>query len=100
MSRNAEERRKREEELVELDSDSQPVATESGGQSGDTQGLPTGTGAADESVEQLVQEGQAYEAGVVQGVEDAEQHPEHPVRSHEDQRPAHESELPPDPDWK
>jgi hypothetical protein len=36
----------------------------------------------------------------VEGVEDAGDHPERPVQSHEDRRPAHESELPPDPDWK
>jgi hypothetical protein len=100
MNRKANERRDREAELVELDADLEPAASENGGQSGDTQGLSTEREAADESVEELAEEGQAYEAGVVEGVEDAGKNPEHPVHSHEDQRPAHESELPADPDWK
>ena len=80
--------------------DSEQADSESGGQSGDMQDLGADGEAADQSVEELAEEGQPYEAGVVQGVEDAGEHPEHPVRSHEDRRPAHESELPPDPDWK
>jgi hypothetical protein len=43
----------------------------SAGQSGDTQGLSTGEWADSESVEELVEEGQDFEAGVVAGVEDA-----------------------------
>jgi hypothetical protein len=107
MSRKANERRDREAELVELDvnseqvgSDSEQVGSEGGEQSGDTQGLSTDSEAADESVAELAEEGQAFEAEIVEGVEDAEKHAERPVHSHEDQRPAHESELPPDPDWK
>jgi hypothetical protein len=100
MSRKANERRDREAELVELDADSEQVDSESGGQSGDTQGLAQDGEAANQSVKQLAEDDQPYEAGVVEGVEDAGNHPERPVRSHEDQRPAHESELPPDPDEK
>lgn len=100
MNRNANEDRDREVALDELDADSEQEGSESGGQSGDTQGLPTEAEAADESVEQLATEGQAFEAGVIEGVEESEKHPERPVLSHEDLRPAHESELPPDPDWK
>ena len=100
MNRKANERRDREAELVELDADSEQVGSESGGQSGDTQGLAPDTEAYDESVEEPEEEDQAYEAAIIEGVEDAGDHPERPVRSHEDQRPAHESELPPDPDWK
>ena len=44
----------------------------SAGQSGDTQGLSNAEGADSESVEELVEEGQDFEAGVVAGVEDAE----------------------------
>jgi hypothetical protein len=51
-------------------------------------------------VQELAEDDQAYEAGVVEGVEDAGDHPERPVRSHEDLRPSRESELPPDPEWK
>jgi len=98
MSRRAEERRERDAELAEPDADSGQVG--SGGQSGDTQGLSPESQAADESVEELAEDDQAFEAGILEGVEEAEDHPGRPVRSHEDQRPAHESELPPDPDWK
>jgi hypothetical protein len=100
MNRKANERRDREAELVEPVPDPEQEAPENGEQSGDLQGLDTDGEAADESVEELAEEGQPYEASVVEGVEDAAEHPEQPVRSHEDQRPAHESELPPDSDWK
>jgi hypothetical protein len=43
----------------------------SAGQSGDTQGLPNEPEASNESVEELVEEGQYLEADVVSGVEDA-----------------------------
>jgi hypothetical protein len=43
----------------------------SGGQSGDLQGLPNREGAASESVDELLEEGNAFEADVVKGVEDA-----------------------------
>ncbi len=62
------------------DSESGP---DSGGQSGDTQGLSNIEDAADESVEELADTGQGYEADVIEGVEDAADHPEQPVRSHE-----------------
>ena len=107
MSRKAKERRDREAELVALDVDSEPVgpdaeqvSPESGEQSGDMQGLPTISEAADESVSELAKEGQAFEAEVVEGVEDAEKHAERPVHIHDDQRPSDESELPSDSDWE
>ena len=87
MNRKANERRDREAELVELDAGSEQANSGSGGQSGDMQGLAADEEAADESVEELAEEGQPYEAGVVEGVEDASEHPESPVRSHQDQRP-------------
>ncbi len=43
----------------------------SAGQSGDTQGLPDVAEAGSESVEELVEEGQFFEAEAVSGVEDA-----------------------------
>lgn len=43
----------------------------SGGQSGDIQGLSNREDVDSESVSELVEEGQAFEAGVVEGVEDA-----------------------------
>jgi hypothetical protein len=44
---------------------------ESGGQSGDTQGLADAAEAGSESVEELAEEGQSFEAEVIEGVEDA-----------------------------
>jgi hypothetical protein len=43
----------------------------SGGQSGDTQGIAAGPDVDSESVEQLLEEGQSFEAEVVSGVENA-----------------------------
>ncbi|MEP7117676.1 MAG: hypothetical protein ABI880_08845 [Acidobacteriota bacterium] len=59
------------------------LGPDSGGQSGDGQGLSPIADAADESVDELVDTGQNYEAEVVIGVEDAADHPEQPVRTHE-----------------
>jgi len=44
---------------------------EAAGQSGDTQGIPDAAEADSESVEELLEEGQSFEAGVVSGVENA-----------------------------
>ena len=45
--------------------------SEAGGQSGDIQGLPDEADVDMESVQELVEEGQAFEAAAVEGVEDA-----------------------------
>jgi hypothetical protein len=55
----------------------------SGGQSGDLQGLSKVEGADSESVGELLEEGNPFEAGVVRGVEDAENADEKEVRTHE-----------------
>src|SRR5712691_3011601 len=55
----------------------------SGGQSGDLQGLSNREGADSESVDELLEEGNAFEADVVKGVEDAENADEGEVRTHE-----------------
>ncbi|HLM97720.1 MAG TPA: hypothetical protein VK335_00460 [Bryobacteraceae bacterium] len=47
------------------------VGTGSAGQSGDTQGLSHLAEAASESVGELAEEGQSFEAEVISGVEDA-----------------------------
>jgi len=47
------------------------LGLESGGQSGDTEGLSRSETADSESVEELLEEGQAFEAGIVSGVENA-----------------------------
>jgi hypothetical protein len=59
------------------------LGARSGGQSGDLQGLSGIEGAASESVEELLEEGNAFEAEVVKGVEDAEDSDEGEVVSHE-----------------
>ncbi len=43
----------------------------SGGQSGDLQGLSNNSRADSESVDELLEEGNSFEAGVIKGVEDA-----------------------------
>jgi hypothetical protein len=62
------------------------VGPDSGGQSRDSQGLSRIADASDESVEELADTGQGFEADAVAGVEDAADHPETPVRTHEDFR--------------
>lgn len=56
---------------------------ESAGQSGDTQGLSNVAEADSESVEELVEEGQFFEAAVVSGVEKAPDADEGPVKTRE-----------------
>ena len=53
------------------------------GQSGDLQGLSNVQGADSESVDELIEEGNAFEAEVVTGVEDAGGADEQEVRTHE-----------------
>lgn len=72
-----------EAQLDELGSDPGQVGPDSAGQSGDTQGLSQIADAAGESVEELADTDQAYEAEAVAGVEDAADHPEEPVPVHE-----------------
>jgi len=59
-----------------------PVAR-SGAQSGDFQGLSSVEGADSESVVELLEEGNAFEASVVSGVENAETTDPREVRTHE-----------------
>jgi hypothetical protein len=55
----------------------------SAGQSGDLQGLSAAEGAESESVGELLEEGNAFEAEVVKGVEDADDADEGEVVTHE-----------------
>ena len=55
----------------------------SGGQSGDLQGLSDESEADSESVSELLEEGQSYEAEIVQGVENAPDADRGPVRTHQ-----------------
>jgi hypothetical protein len=57
----AQNRRRKDDEL----------GPDSAGQSGDIQQLPDTANANDESVEELVEEGNAFEADAIEGVEDA-----------------------------
>jgi hypothetical protein len=72
-------------QLNELGSDPGQVGPDSAGQSGDTQGLSQDADSSEETVEELADTDQAYEAGILEGVEDADDHPERPVYTHEDQ---------------
>jgi len=57
--------------------------SESAGQAGDLQGLSGRRGADSESVDELLEEGNAFEADVVSGVEAADNADESEVRTHE-----------------
>jgi hypothetical protein len=61
----------------------QGLRSGSAGQSGDLQGLSNVEGADSESVDELIEEGNAFEAGVVAGVESADDADEKEVRTHE-----------------
>ena len=61
----------------------QGVALKSGGQSGDIQGLSNVEDVDSESVSELVEEGQAFEAGIVEGVEDAPDADEGDIKTEE-----------------
>lgn len=68
------------------------LGARSGGQSGDLQGLSGIEGAASESVGELLEEGNAYEADIVKGVEDADRADEMEVKTHE----VPEDDVPPE----
>ena len=59
------------------------IGPDSGGQSGDTQGLSSTESVGNESVEELAEEDQATEASFEDGVAEAGNHPERPVYTHE-----------------
>src|SRR5437868_14799328 len=69
-------------QLDELGKDPGQVGPDSAGQSGDPQRLSDIEDVANESVQELANSDQAIEAGTVDGVEDAADHPERPVHSH------------------
>ena len=76
--------RKDEAQIDELGSDLGQAGSDSAGQSGDVQGLSQVADVDEESVGELAETEQTYEAEVVEGIEDAGDHPERPVRTHED----------------
>lgn len=79
MKRNS---RHDETQIDELENEE--LASDSAGQSGDAQGLSQTADADEESVEELAETDQAYEAEAVDGLEDAADHPERPVQTRED----------------
>jgi peptidoglycan hydrolase CwlO-like protein len=73
-----------EAQLDELGDKPGQVGNRSAGQAGDSQALSSEEDASDESVEELADTEQALEAAVVEGVEDAANHPERPAHTHEE----------------
>jgi N utilization substance protein A len=63
-----------------------------GGQSGDVQGLSEAEGANSESVSELAEEGQDFEAGIISGVENAPDADQGEVTTHE----VPENDVPPE----
>jgi hypothetical protein len=59
------------------------LGARSGGQAGDLQGLSNLAGANSESVDELLEEGNAFEAEIVKGVQDADDTDEGEVHTHE-----------------
>lgn len=68
----------------ELGNDPAQVGPRSAGQSGGSQSLSEVADANEESVEELADTDQAFESAAVEGVEDAADHPERPVHTHEE----------------
>lgn len=77
--------------LVEV-AERQGIGPAAAGQSGDVEGLSTVADADSESVAELVEEGQAYEAEVVSGVERASDAEEQEVTTEE----VPEDDIPPE----
>jgi hypothetical protein len=59
------------------------LGPDSAGQSGDLQGLSNSEGADSESVDELIEEGNAFEAGIVEGVEESGERGTKEVRTRE-----------------
>src|SRR5271169_4285674 len=86
-------KRKAARKKVRVRGKSQTVATvqfepeglraSSGGQSGDLQGLSNSAGADSESVDELLEEGNAFEAEVVEGVQNVPDADQGEIRTHE-----------------
>jgi hypothetical protein len=72
-----------EAQIDELGGDPGQTGSDSAGQSGDAQGLSQVAEVDEESVGELTETDQPYEAGTVEGIEDAGNHPERTVRTRE-----------------
>ena len=73
-----------EAQANEQGSDPEETGSDSAGQSGDAQGLSQIADADEESVGELAETDQAYEAEIVEGLENAADHPERPAHTRED----------------
>lgn len=82
--------RHRNEPGIDTDS-ANSTGIEGAGQAGDTQDLPDRSSEAEESVQDLVETGQDFEAELVEGMEDAADHPEVPATIRGDRRGAGDS---------
>jgi hypothetical protein len=88
-------RKKRSSNVIERPAEpveTAPIDVDSVEQSGDLQGLPDDPDADSESVRELVEEGQFYEAEVISGVENAPLADAGPVRIHR----RNEDDVPPE----
>jgi hypothetical protein len=74
-------RKGKQENIETVTFESKGLGPRSGGQSGDLQGLSNRAGADSESVDELLEEGNAFEAEVVKGVEDVPDADEGEVRT-------------------
>jgi hypothetical protein len=85
LSRRKQTRRRPADEIANPISrrGNRELGPDSGGQSGDVQGLSGREVADSESVEELAEEGQDYEAGIVSGVENAPDADQGEVRTRE-----------------
>jgi len=72
--------------------ESPETGPDSAGQSGDLQGLSDSEESDNESVQELIEDGQFYEASVVDGVENAPSPEDGPIRTHK----RREDDLPPE----
>ena len=75
--------REDEAQIEKNGSDLGQAGSDSAGQSGDVQRLSQVADVDEESVGELAETEQTYEAEVVEGIENAGGHPERPVRTHE-----------------
>jgi hypothetical protein len=75
--------RGKREEIASVAFEPAGLGARSGGQSGDLQGLTNRGGADSESVDELLEEGNAFEAEAIKGVEDADDADEDEVQTHE-----------------
>lgn len=71
-----------EARLDQLGNDPREVGPESAGQSASTEELSITEDQDNESVDELAETSQAIEAARVEGIEDAADHPERPVHTH------------------